>query len=239
MKQKTNKNQNLEEAQKLLPWYATGWLAPKERAFVQEMLSKHPELQKELELEYEIIKQVKEDESLLDLSIIESTEKRLSKVLEKLEPHEVSEQTPIDSVSPSPSLINQLKQFAYKLLSGDSTKLQYAGFAAVSLLSVALLYGFISPLINNHNTFYPATVASFETAGEDETILLVGLNTDSNDPRLKQLLQDLDTKINVVPGKDGMYRIHLSKKLGAIEIKALIQKLTASKELVWFAGEAY
>lgn len=235
MKQQTNKNQNLEEAQKLLPWYATGWLAPKERAFVQEMLSKHPELQKELELEYEIIKHVKEDESLLDLSLLESTEKRLSNVLDKLEPHEVFEHAPIDSVS----LIDQLMQFVYKLFSGDSTKLQYAGFAVVSMLSVALLYAFISPLINKQNTFYPATVASFETAGEDETILLVGLNTDSADPRLKQLLQGVDTKISVVPGKDGMYRIHLSKKLSAIEIKMLIQQLTANKELVWFAGEAY
>ena len=235
MKQKTNKNQNLEEAQKLLPWYATGWLAPKERSFVQDMLSKYPALQKELELEHLIIKELKENESLLDLSLLESTEKRLGKVLDKLEPHEVSVQTPIGSVSMS----DKLKQFVYKMFSGDSTKLQYAGFAAVSVLSVALLYAFISPLVNNQNTFYPATSASFETAGEDETILLVGLNADSNDPRLKQLLQGVDARINVVPGKDGMYRIHLSKKLSAIEIKSLIQKLTSDKELVWFAGEAY
>ena len=235
MKQETKNNQNYEEAQKLLPWYATGWLTPEERTFVQKMLLEYPELQEELELEFVIIKQLKEDESLLDLSVLETTGQRLDKVLNILEPHNVPEQNTTDSIS----TIDKFKQLVDKLFLGDSMRLQYTGFAVVSVLLAALLFAFISPLIKNNNTFYPATVASFETAGTDETILLIGLNADSNDPRLKTLLQGVDSKISVVPGKDGMYRIHLSKKLSGIEIKTLIQKLTENKELVWFAGEAY
>ncbi len=235
MNNKINNNQSLDEAMRLLPWYATGWLTPKERAFVRDMLEKYPELQDELELEYTVIRKVKEDKSILDMSVTEPTEKRLEKVLEEISALKEDNKT---------RYIDRSQEGFLQLISGFfssySSRLQYAGIAAVTALSVGLLYTFISPLMKPENVYKPATANSnSEKNNTNTTILLLGLNTEPSDPRFEKLVQGLGGEISEISGKDGMYRMLLPRKLNSAEIKALIQKITINKELVWFAGEAY
>lgn len=238
MNNKIKNDANFEEAIKLLPWYATGWLTPKERAFVQEMLNKYPELQKELELEYSVIQTVKEDKSILDLSAIESTEKRLEKVFEKIDTIKT------DSASAQKQGLHKNQQGFLQILSSFfsdySNRFQYAGIAVITALSIGLLYTFVSPLMQQESVYTPATASSnSEKKDKNETILLLGLNTKPSDPRFKKLVQGIGGEISEISGKDGMYRMHLPRKLSPAEIKELVQKITIDKELVWFAGEAY
>ena len=236
MNKKINSNESFDEAIKLLPWYATGWLTPKERAFVQKMLEKYPDLQEELEQEYQLIRRVKEDRSVLDLSVIEPTEIRLEKVFAKLSNDNSNELISDNKNNYKEGFIQSISTFFFN----HSNGFQYAGVAVVTALSVGLLYTFISPLIKPETVYKPATANSNKVkTTTNTTILLLGLNTEPSDPKFKTLVQGVGAKISVVSGKDGMYRMFLPKKLNPTQIKALIQKLTINKELVWFAGEAY
>lgn len=237
MNNKANKSKILDKALRLLPWYATGWLTPKERSYVKEKLLEFPELQEQLLAEHRIIDIIKEDKSLLDESALEPSELRLKKVLKKID----VETTFVQVSKPKVALITRLKQAVDSFLSGGTTKIQYAGIAAVSTLSIALLFAFISPLVKQQNNiFHPATV---ETPGkeraENVTKLLVGLSTSPDAPELLRTLREVHAKINPVSGKDGMYRISLSEKLNSDQTNILIKKLSMRKDLFWFAGEAY
>lgn len=233
---KANKNKIPEEAIKLLPWYATGWLSSEERDYVKEILSESPELQNLLLTEHEMIRAVKEDKSLLERSSLESTELRLENVLKKidLEPNNQTER------KTSENLVSKLQNFISTFFSGDISKTQYAAFAAISTLSIALLFAFISPLVKEKNIFHPATV---ETAMRKNTgnvtILLVGTNVAPNNPELLNVLSEANATIDAIPGKDGMYSVSLSKKLTPKQTNKLVEKLLTHKDLFWFAGEAY
>jgi len=85
MNKKQTKKPIPSKALKLLPWYATGWLSPEEREYVQEILSQYPEFQEMLEREHQIINILKEDKSILDQSCLEDTEVRLKRVLNNLQ----------------------------------------------------------------------------------------------------------------------------------------------------------
>jgi hypothetical protein len=234
MNRTSNKNKIPEEALKLLPWYATGWLSPEERSYLKEMMEKFPELRKLLATEREVIRLVKEDESLLDQSSLESTNSRLEKVLKKLESENTTQDTKTNS------LVSKLNQFIHAFLSGSSSKTQYAAFAAITTLTIALLFAFISPLVKQNNVFHPATMETPVRADtKNVTIILVGLNASPSDPALLKVLKGFNGQIDAVQGKDGMYRISLSKKLNSDQTHDLIKQLSSYKELFWFAGEAY
>lgn len=221
------------EAIKLLPWYATGWLSPKERNYVKKVLAEFPELQELVVTEHKIIQLIKENESILEESLLAPTEQRLETVLKQLKDQPRHELTP-------QTIPVKIKSFIEAFLFGGASKAQYAAIATISILSIALLFAFISPLINQSNVFYPASLEdSRNEQSTNTTVLLVGLNTDTNNPTLVKLLEESHAIINAVPGKDGMYRIHLPTKLNPGQTENLINKLSVHKELFWFAGEAY
>lgn len=238
MKPTKNNNQHLEKALELLPWYSAGLLSEEDSAYIEEKLAKHPELQEELTLDNVIAKQFKEDKRPLDLSSLPSIDVRLNHVLGQLENNQIVRNENRETTS----FTSRAKQYFSQLLLGSSSRFQYIATATASIAVVALAYAFISPLIlDEESTFRPATANTVDAnKNTDVTVLLVGLSIDSNDPRVQEVLKDIETsKLSAVPGKDGMYRLALSKKLAPAETKALIQELVSQKELVWFAGEAY
>lgn len=240
MNKSPNDNKIPEEALKLLPWYATGLLSSQEREYMQSALSKYPELQRMLDLEHKAIQVLKEDKSILEQSCLKATEVRLEKVLSRL---------PSDNKSiiknkqgASDGAVQQPKKWFASMLSllfsGRST-FQYAAFASVTAVTIALLFAFVAPLVNNENTFYPATTSSIKMSRSSTTTILIGLNTKVNDPRILKILKENRAKIDAIPEKNNMYRLSLSDKLNAKQTKNLLEKLTGHKELFWFAGEEF
>jgi len=225
-----NKTEIPEEALKLLPWYATGWLSNEERAYIQDILAKHPELQEQLDIELEIIDIIAKDKSILNLSSLDSPENRLDKVFE--------------TIDNTPKLDKKNKS-SFKNLLGSwflpPFSLQYASLTVVSVLTISLLFAFVVPLVNQKSNFHPATSTekSVSQKSTPATILLVGLN---GDPELLKTLDPLKNKlekIDSVPGKKGMYRVSFKDKLIPEQTKELIEFLVSQKDMVWFAGEAY
>jgi len=235
MSQKINNNQIPEEALRLLPWYATERLTPKEKSFVEDALLKFPELQEQLKLEHEIILFLKEEEECFSLSAIESSSERLTALMNSEEFNTDKAITP----QPKYAIISQVERFVRSLMSGNMSKIQYVGFAFVATLSIALLFAFVAPLVNQNNTFYPASTESNETSHTNTTELLIGLNVSPDDPRLAKAFNGLHVKTIAVPEKEGMYRMIFSEKLSPPVLEKLLLDLAADKKLVWFVGEAY
>ena len=240
MNKEANKNKIPEEAIKLLPWYATGWLSPEERAYVKKVLSQSTALQKELNEEHEMIKIIHEDKSLLDASAILPTEQRLENVFAKIDELEKAELQKNKGVIDVSTPASKLRQLVSSFLTGNQPKAQYAAFAMVSVLAIVIVFSLVSPLFVQKNVFYPATVDTQEsTKQKNVTILLVGLSTNPQNPQIKKLLQENHASINAVPGKDGMYRIILPTKLDQKQTSQLVNQFLSRKNLFWFVGEAY
>ena len=241
---KTNKNQILNKATELLPWYATGKLSNADANFMDDALAAYPELQKQLKVEQSTIQLVKNNPDILNASALESPEDRVNHVLDLLEiPSNTNIQQKENSHNQNEAHSkNKLKQLFEKLfpVSRSFGSYQYAGFALVLFALVAIVHNtFNKPTVIQESVFYPA--AKENTAFKNktqQTVLLLGVNGKLDDPKLLKLLQNVDAEIDAVPEKDGMYRIILGKQLNSITLNALLDKLRAEEELVWFAGES-
>jgi len=235
MNKKTKKDQILDEALKLLPWYVSGRLTIGEKNYVDEMLEKHPELQEQLEEEHYLHNFINDEHPLFQLSAIEPSKERLKAVFNN-EAFDISNDF-VDSSQSLQDKPSKIFNFIQSLISGGNiTKAQYMGFASIAALSVALLFAFVKPLVNTKNTFHPAYEG---TSQSDKASILIGLSIAPDDDRLAKMLEGFQTKISVAGGKKGMYRISFTKKPSPEALKILVKKLSENEELVWFAGESY
>lgn len=78
-------NTLLEEARRLLPWYLTDKLSKAEQGIVNQALELYPELQTELLQEEKMMRVVRTNTSLLELSALDTTEQRLTKLLARID----------------------------------------------------------------------------------------------------------------------------------------------------------
>ncbi|HPQ95204.1 MAG: hypothetical protein KDI44_04710 [Thiothrix sp.] len=72
----------------LLPWYLTGRLSGEEKGVFEQALAVFPELQRELGREQQVMKLVRENASLLELTALDTTQQRLDKVLGRIDARE-------------------------------------------------------------------------------------------------------------------------------------------------------
>lgn len=232
MNMKQLKKQIPVEALKLLPWYATGWLSPQERGYIQKVLSQYPDFQNLLDAERKMINVVKEDKSILDKSCLDATEIRLNKVLEQIS--STNEENKKTSIGVNQGVLAHLSN----LVLSCSPKIQYAVIVAVTTVTIALSFAFVAPLLDENNVYYPAT-SGVKKSNNNLTTLLVGLNIEPTDPRLLKILDENNAKIDAIPSKSGMHHLTLSVKLNATQIKSLLKTLRDNKALFWFAGEEF
>ncbi len=238
MNQNTNKNQIPEEALQLLPWHAKNLLMGDDKAYMESALLKFPELQDKLKEELEIVRFLEEKKELYQLSSVGSAESRLENLHRSGEFTEKTIGT--TETDQEASIFMRINNLINSLMSGSMSKTQYIGFAAISTLSIALLFAFVSPLVDKNNTFYPAYKGSVKGKSQaDTTTLLLGLNIDPDDPRLLAIFKGYNAQTDEIPGKEGMYRMTFTKKPSAKELEKLVKELSDNEELIWFVGEAY
>jgi len=235
MNNTAKKNQIIDEALKLLPWYVSGHLSEGEKNYVNEMLEKHPELQEQLKVEHELRQFMNDEKVLFQLSAIEPSEERLKAVFNNkaFDMTNASAEVALGSQNKPSRILGFIQTLMF---GGHMTKAQYMGFASVAALSIALLFAFVKPLVNTKNTFHPAYEG---TSQSDKASILIGLSIAPDDARLVKMLEGFQTKISVAGGKKGMYRISFTKKPSPEALKMLVKKLSENEELVWFAGESY
>ena len=226
-------NQIPVQALELLPWYALGLLGDQEKQFVEKALLEFPELQGHLKTEHEMVQYLREEKEIFSLSAIEDREERLGKLLKREEFHPEKPEQRVNTIN------TKLIGFFKSLFSGQMSKPQYMGFAAITTLSIALLFAFTVPLLEHESTFYPASVESEEGKLEKNT-LLIGLTVEPDDPRLLKVLNGYNIKTTTIAGKNGMYRLSFTKgKPNEEELDKLLSLLSKQTELIWFVGEAY
>ncbi|CAA6825290.1 MAG: Unknown protein [uncultured Thiotrichaceae bacterium] len=84
----------VDEARLLMPWYLTNKLSSEEQRLVNEALEQSPELRGEFLQEEKMMRLVKENKRLLELTALDTTEQRLDKMLSRIQ-HEEQQQTQI------------------------------------------------------------------------------------------------------------------------------------------------
>ena len=232
MKNKSNSGQVPVQVLELLPSYVLGLLEAQEKQLVEKALLEFPELQEQLKTEDEMVQYLREEKELFSLSAIEDREERLGGLLKR---EEFQPQKPKQRISTNTSFIG----FFQTLLSGHMSKSQYMGLAAITTLSIALLFAFAIPLFEDKSTFHLASIESGEEKLDKSTVL-IGLSVAPDDPRLLKVLDSYNVKTTTIAEKDGMYRLSFTKnKPSEKELKKLLSTLLEQKELIWFAGEAY
>jgi len=241
MNKKTNKNQIMSKALELMPWYAINKLSPDDLKFMDEAIADYPELLQAIESEKESISIVKSNPSVLNLSALEAPEDRVDSVLNLINSQQSTPQeTEIEQeVTPEISWLKRLVNnlFPSNLQSGNYA---YASYAFVILTAVVALFTY-KQFQSEESVFYPAskeTVTSSSNNISDATVLLVGVNGKLDSPKLLELLQEVDADISSVPDKAGLYKVTLGKKIDSKAVNALIDKLRAEEELIWFAGKS-
>ena len=119
------------------------------------------------------------------------------------------------------------------------SKPQYVGFAAITTLSIALLFAITAPLLETKSTFYPAAIEGGEENAVENS-LLIGLSVEPNNPELLKVLNSHKVEAKTIVGKYGMYRLSFTEsKPNEEELEKLLSTLSKQTDLIWFVGEAY
>lgn len=74
----------VNEARLLIPWYITGKLSEPERKLVESMLEQHPDLKEDFLRELRTVELIRSNDSLLQLTAVDSTQQRLDKLLKRI-----------------------------------------------------------------------------------------------------------------------------------------------------------
>lgn len=94
-------NQLVDEARLLLPWSLTGQLSKQEQAMVDAALENSAEFRAEYAQEERMLRTVRENTSLLELSAMDTTELRLNKLLTRIEKEPAHAQAKPSEVLPA------------------------------------------------------------------------------------------------------------------------------------------
>ncbi|PID45977.1 MAG: hypothetical protein CSB47_06640 [Proteobacteria bacterium] len=228
-----------QEVISLLPWYHLGKLTDEEEALVDRALQEDPSLREALALEEAMIRAVREDKSLLDGSIFNSSADRLDNVLDKiaqLEREQPSKLTRRKEAKAKPGLLSHIKNYFEKLLAGSSHNFTYAVFAVLAVVQVALLALFI--ISSSDNGMYD--LASFDEqdakSASSSIVLLISMEGHFKANDFGEILGGrVDAAL--LPDNNNYYRVRISKHLSPQEIEELKHELSKRHGKVLFIGE--
>ena len=147
----------------LLSWFAIGKLPEGAQAVFEDALQSYPLLQKQLNLEQQMIELVSADISLLDQSVIGSQEQRLKSVFNVIDKLELPNKAISHSESVvTSSLAGRLKNAFDSLIPSLDLRSQYARIASVSVLvvSIAVLASLVAPSDTETSDFTPASAVT-------------------------------------------------------------------------------
>lgn len=136
---------NIEQARLLLPWYATGALDDSEKRVVEHALRDSPELQQELHEQDFMFDIIKKDQSVLDISVVNTVEQRLDDLLGRIDVYENSIQPDVRATSEDNSVSNfksKLNAWLSELFSIPAMRYATAGMAAILMIQVVVFMGF-------------------------------------------------------------------------------------------------
>jgi len=239
------KTKTQQEVISLLPWYNLGKLSDDERAMIENALEEDTSLKEHLLIEQSMSASIKDDKTLLDLSLFDSSESRLTNVLAKIDLLEESKEVSTQQVVTQKAVELEVKQSIFAklklklddLLTSSSHNFTYAVFAALTVVQLGLLVFFIVPSANMgpESEFEVASSDTHNMLPSTGVILLFDIGGHINLGGTTRLSNG--AKINLLPGASGYYRVQVSKTLSKIELQELTNELSKKHGDVKYMGE--
>lgn len=209
----------VNEARLLLPWYITGKLTEPERKLVEEMLERHPDLQADYQREMKTVDLLRSNDSLLQLTAVDSTQQRLDKLMKRIQ-----REASAGSTGQVPQTRQQEKktaaggswaEFFRKLLpSMEWLTPANAVFASLLLIQAGFAgwfaHSFMSP--NDQEMIYSTVTAS--DGGQkipvvNGMVLLVDFNENAQMWQVRDFLNKWNARLLDGPDQSNLFKIEI------------------------------
>lgn len=208
----------IDEARLLMPWYLTNKLSSEEQQLVNEALEQSSELRGEFLQEEKMMRLVKENKSLLELTALDTTQQRLDKVLSRIQHEEQQTQTAQNTATAKKKgkAENWLSKFFKSGLFGnDWLSPANAVFASLLVCQLGFMgYTQLSPSASEGAVYKPASVqkTSAGQAGikKSTATFLVEFRDDAPYGEVCDFLNTWNARIVSGPDKQNMFSVELS-----------------------------
>jgi len=243
-------NKLVEKARLLLPWYLTNKLSEEEQALVNRALEASSELRQEFLQEEKMMRLVRGNTSLLDLSAVDTTEQRLDKMLARIEREEDQKASEASVTSPEkaeqrshqakPSKQQPRIPWYKKLFDHDWLVPANAVFA--SLLVVQLGVIGLYAVQNQSQTSYELASIEDKTKTTDRALFLIEFNPNAQHKEVCEFLNQWNARIVQGPNMANLFTIEMmvASNVDKVSVADKIMLEHQSKDsLVRFAGPQY
>ncbi|MEZ5536654.1 MAG: hypothetical protein R3F02_13645 [Thiolinea sp.] len=244
----------IDEARLLLPWYLTNKLSVEEQELVSKALEQSAELRKEFLKEEQMMRLVKDNSRLLELSALDTTEQRLANTLARIEQddkwgaEENSFNDAVERQRPVPTRVSWWKKlFSTPLFELDWLSPANAVFAGLLVLQVGVLaYMQLTASPEPSATYKSASVANPVTdnnaTGRQKMLFLVEFQEDAQHVEVCDFLNEWNARI--VGGPDSMNLFSVEMSTGSAKdaeavVDAIRQQAADKKSPVSFIGAQY
>lgn len=241
----------IDEARLLMPWYLTNQLSSEEQQLVNEALEQSPELRGEFLQEEKMMRLVKENKSLLELTALDTTEQRLDKVLSRIQ-HEEQQQTQTTQNTATAKKKGKAegwlgKFFKSGLLGNDWLSPANAVFASLLVCQLGFMgYTQLSPSAPEGAVYESAsfTKTSAGQAGikKSTATFLMAFQDDAPYGEVCDFLNTWNARIVSGPDNQNMFSVELSTD-STTDVAALadiiMQQATVNKVPLSFIGSQF
>lgn len=237
-----SKEEKLEEARLLMPWYLTGHLSKEDLVFVEQALEEYPELQTELSQEEQIIDLVRDNSKLLELSTLDSTENRFEQLMNRIDREEKAESKEVTLIDvaktkePTPAFQWLKELFSFQWLTPAN-----AVFATLLLFQL----GFIGVYLQQADrtpageTIYTSASVSPEGAisATKNPLLMVEFKEDAQHGQVCNFLMRHEAEIIEGPNAYNIFTIQVK---GLSDAEAAIKRMnTEVNSPIVFVGKKF
>lgn len=242
-------NKLVEKARLLLPWYLTNKLSEEEQMLVNRALEVSSELRQEFLQEEKMMRLVRGNTSLLDLSAVDTTEQRLDKMLARIDREEDQKADeaslmPLEQVEPNKQKQKKEQRphvpWYKKLFNHDWLVPANAVFA--SLLVVQLGFIGLYSVRNQSQTSYELASIEDETKATDRALFLIEFNPNAQHKEVCEFLNQWNARIVQGPNMANLFTIEMMVASNVDKVSVadkIMLKHQDEDSLVRFAGPQY
>nr|CAA6799659.1 MAG: Unknown protein [uncultured Thiotrichaceae bacterium] len=203
----------IDEARLLMPWYLTNKLSPEEQKLVNEALEQSFELRAEFLQEEKMMRLVKENKNLLELTALDTTEQRLDKLLSRIQQQASHGTTTPKEKVESTSWLNKL--FRSSLLGVEWLSPANAAFAGLLVCQVGILgYTQLSSSSSEETIYQPASVekpsAGQARIGKSKALFLMEFQGDASYGAVCDFLNTWNARVVSGPNNQNMFSVELN-----------------------------
>ena len=228
---------DLERAQALLPWLITNRLSSADESFVRKVMGANPALQKDHEEQKELSKRVKQDPSVMDITVIMTQEKRLHDLMERIRVDQCNNR-PYISLLQKASL--HIKNSIKSQFSPSSNAWVFVAVASVVVVQLAILVLVLNGQENSSvSTTYISATKNDNAARSARESIILQVSEKATEADIKRLLKKIGGEVAYHPSGSSYYQIFLVDTVQEKDIDSLLFSLENNNQLIEFAGRGH